>query len=322
MKTGVLLLNLGTPNSPSPISVAAYLSEFLMDGRVVDLPFLLRTCLVFGVIVPIRSFVAAKAYKKIWTTAGSPLLSNSINIKNKLQTKLGNNYVVNLAMRYANPNIKIQLDHLLQQNCNNLIIIPLFPQYSSAATGSAIAKVLQELQASIVLPNIQIVTDFYMNKFFIQAWAERIKTSLHNKKYEILLFSYHGLPERHILEPAVQSNQQYCYRRQCYATTELIAQELQLSKHQYVVSFQSRLGRTPWIKPYTDKLLPELIQQGVKNIAICCPSFVADCIETLEEIGISAKQTWQNLGGAELHAVPCINDADLFIECLINLIRV
>ena len=322
MKTGVLLLNLGTPNSPSPRSVATYLSEFLMDGRVIDLPFLLRACLVFGFIVPIRSFVAAKAYKKIWTTAGSPLLSNSINIKNKLQTKLGNNYVVNLAMRYANPNIKIQLDNLLQQNCNNLIIIPLFPQYSSAATGSAVAKVLQELQASIVLPNIQIVTDFYMNKFFIQAWAERIKTSLHNKNYEILLFSYHGLPERHILEPAVQNNQQYCYRRQCYATTELITQELKLSKNQYAVSFQSRLGRTPWIQPYTDKLLTNLIKQGIKNIAICCPSFVADCIETLEEIGISAKQAWQNSGGTELHVVPCINDADLFIECLINLIQV
>jgi ferrochelatase len=322
MKTGVLLLNLGTPNSPSPRSVATYLSEFLMDGRVIDLPFLLRACLVFGLIVPIRSFVAAKAYKKIWTSAGSPLLINSINIKNKLQTKLGNNYVVNLAMRYANPNIKGQLYNLLQQNCNNLIIIPLFPQYSSAATGSAVAKVLQKLQASIVLPNIQIVTDFYMNKFFIQAWAERIKTSLHNKKYEILLFSYHGLPERHILEPAVQSNQQYCYRRQCYATTELIAQELKLSKNQYAISFQSRLGRTPWIKPYTDKLMPDLIKQGIKNIAICCPSFVADCIETLEEIGISAKQAWQNSGGTELHAVPCINDADLFIECLISLIQV
>jgi ferrochelatase len=234
-------------------------------------------------------------------------------------------------MRYGNPCIDSALEKL--QHCNDITIVPLFPQYSSAATGSAVEKCMHHLASLWNIPAVTIVRDFYNDPGFIAACADIIKSSIADKQIDMLLFSYHGLPERHIKKsachaacdhtnpcPQVSDLNSYCYRAQCYETSTLLAEKLALSTDQYRVSFQSRLGRTPWIKPYTDLLLPELIKQGVKNIAIACPSFVADCLETLEEINIRAREQWKSLGGNEFTYIPCINDHPMWVKSLAKMI--
>lgn len=317
-KKGILLINLGTPDNCDTKSVYRYLTEFLNDPRVIDLLFFIRWILVNLLIVPLRVRKSAHAYKKIWSAQGSPLLVNSQQIRAALAHELGADYQVELGMRYGNPSIKSALAKL--HHCTEVKIIPLFPQYSSAATGSAVELVLKLIGKQWNIPAINVVRDFYNNPGFIAAYADVIQKTIQDKKIDKILFSYHGLPERHIHKsvcqatcdrvnacPSVSDDNQFCYRAQCYATSRLLAQALHLTDQQYAVCFQSRLGRTPWIKPYTDVVLPELIQQGVKNIAIVCPSFVADCLETLEEINIRAREQWQALGGGEFVFVPCIN---------------
>jgi len=307
-KKGVLLINLGTPDNCDPHSVRRYLKEFLNDLRVIDLPFLARWILVNLIILPFRYKKSAHAYQQIWTEHGSPLLINGQQLKKALAATLGDNYQVALGMRYANPSIAAAFAEL--KNCENISVIPLFPQYSSAATGSAIESFLKLIAQQWNIPEIKIYRDFYNHPGFISAYADVIKNAMINKKVDLLLFSYHGLPERHIHKsecqavcnkidacPSVSDTNRYCYRAQCYATSQLLAEELNLLPQQYAVSFQSRLGRTPWIKPYTDLQLPAFRQQGIKNIAIACPSFVADCLETLEEINMRAREQWQQLGG-------------------------
>ncbi len=316
-KKGILLINLGTPANCDPWSVYRYLTEFLNDPRVIDLPSIARCVLVNLIIVPLRFKKSAAAYQKIWTTEGSPLLANSQQISNAVANELGDEYHVELAMRYGKPSIASALKKL--KACAELTIVPLFPQYSSAATGSAVGKALEIIAKQWNLPAIKTIKDFYDNAGFISAYADVIDKNIAGKKIDKILFSYHGLPERHLDKSGKNNN--YCYRTQCYATADLLAQKLNLTKQQYTVCFQSRLGRTPWIKPYTDLVLPELIQQGVKNIAIVCPSFVADCLETLEEINIRAREQWQQLGGNEFVFVPCINAHPIWIKALIEKVR-
>jgi ferrochelatase len=326
-RTGVLLINLGTPDDAKPRAVYRYLREFLNDPRVIDLPFLLRFMLTHFIIVPFRYKKSTRAYQTIWTPSGSPLLTNSLTLKNALATSLGNDYQVELAMRYGNPSVKRALKEL--QGCNKLILLPLFPQYSSAATGSAIEKCLNTLKTQWNIPSFYVQNDFYNHPGFIDAYVELIRKTIGDKQPELILFSYHGLPERHIEKsicnakcdriaacPAITPHNLYCYRAQCFATTYLIADALQLTPSQYKVTFQSRLGRTPWIKPYTDKVLETLREKGVKNIAIVCPSFVADCLETLEEIDVNARAQWQALGGNEFTFIPCLNNEPLWVKAL------
>lgn len=331
-KKGVLLINLGTPDSAEPRAVKRYLQEFLNDPRVIDLPFVLRKLLVNAVILPFRYKKTAAAYQKIWGEAGSPLLVNSERLKVSLANLLGEEYHVELGMRYGHPSIQSAVNQL--KDVQSLNVIPLFPQYSSAATGSALEKLFVLLSKQWNIPSVRITGDFYNDAGFIAAYADRIKKTIQNKKIDLLLFSYHGLPERHINKseckascdrfhacPAINTANLYCYRAQCYATSELIAKELALSPPQYAVSFQSRLGRTPWIKPYTDVLLPELIQKQVKNIAIVSPSFVADCLETVEEIDIRTRAQWQALGGETFTFIPCLNDDSLWVSALANRVK-
>ena len=321
MKKGVLLINLGTPDSPSVSDLRRYLRQFLSDPRVIDIPKLARFFLVNCLILPIRPKKSAKAYQSIWTDSGSPLLVHSIQIQETLQSELGKDVEVALAMRYGQPSIKQALSQLAF--CNHITIIPLFPQYSSAATGSAIEAVLAQIKQKTVIPNLTVINEFYSHPLFISAYANLIR----QYTADFYLFSYHGLPERQIIKsgcktscktvcPKITSSNANCYKAQCYHTTKLIAQELNLDSDSFMTSFQSRLGKTPWITPYTDETLDVLIKKGVKNISVCCPSFVADCLETLEEIGINAKEQWLRLGGEQFNLIPCLNQDATFIAML------
>lgn len=318
-KKGVLLINLGTPDNCDPKSVRRYLKQFLNDPRVIDLPGVLRWFLVNWLIIPRRYKKSAAAYQQIWLESGSPLLVNSQAMKEALALELGVEYQVELGMRYGNPSIQTAVEKL--KDCENLSVFPLFPQYATASTGSAIAE-FQNIISKITLkqhntPAIHIREDFYQHPGFIVAYTDiiqkHIKSNIQDKKIDMILFSYHGLPEQ-------QLDKTRCYRTQCYATSDLIANTLGLSQNQYRVSFQSRLGRMPWIKPYTDLILPEFIQQGIRNIAIACPSFVADCLETLEEINIRAREQWQSLGGGEFTFIPCLNAEPGWIKAIVEMV--
>jgi len=313
--TGVLLLNLGTPQSPQTSAVRKYLNQFLMDPRVIELPVFLRWILVKCLITPFRAPKSAAAYKKIWLPSGSPLLINSNSIKNKLAAKLGFNYVVALGMRYAEPSINSALAQLQNANIRRLLVLPLFPQYSSAATGSALAEVMRIIAASKVITDISIKQSFFSDLKYIEALAAGVKPYI-SGDFDYLLMSYHGLPEQQIAGLA----KKHCYREQCQQTSSLLATTLNLPATKWGIGFQSRLGRLPWIKPYTDELLITLSQQGIKNLVVCCPSFVADCLETLEEIGIRAREQWLALGGNSLQLVPCLNDQALWIDALVDMV--
>ncbi len=326
MKHGLLLINLGTPDNPSISAVRRYLGEFLADKRVIDLPAPLRYLLLYTIILPFRSKQSAHAYQTIWTADGSPLLFHSQNLATKLQNRLGAQCRVALGMCYGKPSIQQALSQL--QKCETITVLPLYPQYSSAATGSAIEKVLQLLSTQITLPSMNVIRDFHSHPSYINAQAELIKPYITN--YDYILFSYHGVPERHVIKggckdicigncppPSLSNNA--CYRAQCFNTTSLIAKMLKLSDQQHSTSFQSRLGKTAWINPYTDKILPSLIAKGVKRLAIVCPSFVADCLETLEEISIRLKEEWMTIGGEQLTLIPCLNDSEAWVEALIDI---
>ncbi|MFC3909218.1 ferrochelatase [Legionella dresdenensis] len=325
MKKGLLLINLGTPDNYSISAVRKYLAEFLADRRVIDLPAIVRYILLYGFILPFRPRQSAHAYQTIWQEQGSPLLIHSQKLKQELQQRLGDNYIVSIGMRYGNPSLADALGELA--DCETITILPLYPQYSSAATGSSIEKILTLIAQNPVQPSVQLIRDFYQHPGFIKALANSIKPYLANQDY--LLLSYHGIPERHLHnagcqsicagscpEPLVNPD---CYRAQCYQTSRALAQVLGLSEQQYGVSFQSRLGKTPWIKPYTDLVFAQLAAQGVKRLAVACPSFVADCLETLEEIGIRGREQWLSAGGEELTLIPCLNESPDWVNALIQI---
>lgn len=335
-KTGILLINLGTPDRCKVRSVRRYLREFLSDPRVIDLPAFLRSILLNFFILPSRPKKTAAAYQAIWTKQGSPLLVYSQQLCQLVSELMIDDAVVELGMRYGKPSIEHGLAKLLEQNCEKILLVPLFPQYSSAATGSALEKALNIIGKKWNIPSIQTINDFYADRLFIDSLASSIAPHLQSFQPDMLLMSYHGLPVRHIKKseqhkfshckadadcPAISVANRYCYRAQCYATSKSLAQALNLSNDQYRVSFQSRLGKTAWIKPYTDLLLPELIAQGVKKLAVVCPSFVVDCLETLEEIGIRAREQWLSLGGSELRLIPCLNANPEWAQALTSIIK-
>lgn len=331
-KKGVLLINLGTPDSAEPRAVYRYLKQFLNDPRVIDLPHVIRWVLINLLVIPKRYKKSSKAYQKIWTEQGSPLLVNSVNLEHALSAELGEGYKVALGMRYGNPSISLALASL--KDCGEIIAIPLFPQYSSAATGSAIENLMLHLAKGWNIPQLFIKRDFYDHPGFIKAYAEVIKQNTANKAIDFFIFSYHGLPERHVVKshchtlcnridacPDMDISNQYCYRAQCYSTSKLLAKALNLTQDQYAVAFQSRLGRTPWIKPYTDQLLPTLREKGINNIAVVCPSFVADCLETVEEVNIQIREQWAALGGQAFTFIPCLNDHPAWVKALGNIVH-
>lgn len=325
MTTGIFLVNLGTPDAAQTGAVRRYLREFLMDERVIDLPLVARMILVNGIIALFRARRSAKAYARVWTNKGSPLLVYSQQLRDKLANGLGEHYKVVLGMRYGNPSIANAAQQL--NDCDKIIVIPLFPQYSSAATGSAMQRVMQVLQKGWNIADIIFINQFYNHPQFIDAYAQII--SQYKKDDDFLLTSYHGLPERHVKKsgchpqcdlknvcPPMGRDNQFCYRAQCYATTRALAKFLELDQSQYAVSFQSRLGKIPWIQPYTDEFVKQLREQGIKNLCVVCPAFTADCLETIEEIGMELRGQWQELGGERFTLVPCLNASEVWVHAL------
>ncbi|NDF60012.1 MAG: ferrochelatase [Crocinitomicaceae bacterium] len=334
-KTGVLLLQLGTPNSPSTSDVRRYLKEFLNDPRVIDLPWLARTLLVNGIIIPFRAPKSAKIYKKLWEHGNgtSPLLEYTEKVKNLLQNSLNtNNITVEMAMRYQNPSMEVVLDNMHKANYDQIIIIPLFPQYASASTGSAVEKAMNIIRKWWVIPEIKIVSQFYDSKGYIDSIVERAK-AFDLSAYDHILFSYHGLPERHVdkvyndglcedqpCESEINQDNKLCYKATCYATTRLIANELNLLEKDYTVCFQSRLDKK-WLHPFSDKIVEEQAKKGAKKLLVFSPAFVADCLETIIEIGDEYQEIFEEFGGEKVQLVPSSNDHPKFIQCLEELVR-
>ncbi len=321
-RTGVLLINLGTPRAASVRSVRRYLREFLSDPRVLDMPALTRWLLLHLVILPFRAPRSAKQYRSIWLPEGSPLLVHGRALCEGVAKALGDAYAVALAMRYQQPSIAKSLSTLTRADVDRVIALPLFPQYSSAATGSALARVLDAAGSLWNVPVVETVGAFYDDPGFLAASAEVAKPQLEAFEPDHVLMSYHGLPERHIRKSdrsgghcfasdrcceVIGAANRHCYRAQCVATTRALAARLELAPDRHSLAFQSRLGRTPWIQPYTDRWLPELASRGVRRLAVMCPGFVADCLETIEEIGIRGRAQWKELGGKELLLVPSLN---------------
>jgi protoporphyrin/coproporphyrin ferrochelatase len=332
MRRGVLLLNLGTPAKPSIPAIIRYLSVFLTDPRVINLPPIIRYPLVLGLIVPTRARLSTKAYQSIWDAErGSPLRFNTEDIVTALQNALGNDFMVDYAMRYGKPSINKTIQNMAKQ-CDHITLLPLFPQYASSSTGSALSEALNAFKKEINLPHITVCTDYFDHPAYIEALKDSVTIHASQKPVDHWLMSFHGLPESHIEKschkPCKQNkpcqkmgpDKRFCYRAQCYRTASGLAQSLNLKENEWTVSFQSRLGKTPWIKPYTDETLLKLREQGVRNLRILCPSFTVDCLETLEEIGIAGKEAWEKAGGNNYDLVPCLNKNPKWIECLTKIV--
>jgi protoporphyrin/coproporphyrin ferrochelatase len=334
-KIGLLLLNLGTPKKPNHWAVRNYLFEFLKDPRVLSIPAFFRYLLLFLIILPFRSFKSANAYKKVWRSEGSPLLFHSLQLTEKVRENLKEkNILVTLGMRYGSPSIKSALVPLLQNKIDKLIILPLFPQYSSAASGSAIQKTIEELKDTWNMPSVEIISSFHNHECFIQAQANEIENLWKTGEYDFILFSYHGLPLEHLqrnehyatpceitakcCETLTESNKT-CYRRQCVETTKLLVEQLGIPANKHTISFQSRLGRAVWVLPNTEVVLNELAKKGHKKLLVACPSFVADCLETLEEISMRAEEQWLEQGGQKLTLVPCVNSSHEWANAVVKI---
>lgn len=331
MKKGILLVNLGSPDSPDPKDVKKYLGEFLMDERVIDIPLVARTALVKGIILNTRPKQSAAAYKKIWWDEGSPLIVLSERLQNKIQQQV--EQPVALAMRYGSMTIKKGLQELVDKGVEEVLLFPLYPQFAMATTETII--VLAEELRQEFFPNLKIesVPAFYNKPDYIEVLSNSIKGHLEGKNYEHLLFSYHGVPERHIRKSDVTKSHckidgsccvtpskahEFCYRHQCLEVTRLVAEKLQLQEGTYSTSFQSRLGFDPWLQPYTDRTIERLGKQGIKNMAIVTPAFVSDCLETLEEIAMEGEEIFHEVGGKTFTTIPCLNDDQEFVDLLSN----
>ena len=327
---GVLLVNLGSPDSTDTNDVRDYLDEFLMDERVIDLPKWFRTFLVKGIILKTRPKKSAKAYRKIWWEEGSPLIVLSERLQGKVQKKVS--VPVALAMRYGNPSIKKGLQVLKAQGVKEVLLVPLYPQFAMATTETIL--VLAEQLQKEHFPEMELVSlpPFYNHSDYIRVLANSIQEELQGKNWEHLLFSYHGVPERHIRKSDVTKSHckmdgkccftdspahAYCYRHQCEMTTQKVADYLELKEGSYSSSFQSRVSILgSWLKPYTDKTVEDFAKKGTQELAIATPAFVSDCLETLEEIGMEAAEDFEDNGGKKLHVIPCINDREDWVNVL------
>ncbi len=323
----IILVNVGTPESPSVRDVRKYLSEFLNDKYVINLPFILRRLLVNGIIVPFRSKKSSKLYQELWTEKGSPLLYYSRKLQEKLQDKLLAEYKVFLGMRYGNPSLKAVLETIKNDHFQKVLVLPLYPQYASSTTESVIDLVQKELKTWNHIPELKIIDQFYNHPKFVNAFVEQIKTYEY-ENYDHIIFSYHGLPLSHIIkihpnikpeacncENELPSHGEYCYKATCYETTRLLMKELLIPEEKCSVGFQSRLTNR-WLSPFTDELILKLLDHGKKRILVVAPSFVADCLETNIEIEKEYKELFLASGGKELTLVKSLNDSELWVNSL------
>ena len=328
-KVGVLLVNLGTPDDPSTKSVRRYLRQFLLDGRVIDVPAALRQVLVRGIIAPFRAPSSAKLYRQLWTEEGSPLKYYGEKVESMLQDTLGDDYIVTLGMRYQNPSIESALKKIRAEKVDKIVVFPMFPQYASASTGSALQEVMDVVSKWLTIPEIAFVSSYHDNPHMIQVYADNAR-KYDLSKYDHFLFSFHGIPQRHLRKSdcnnhclkkenccqTITDDNKMCYSAQCFDTADLIAKQLDLHKDNYSVSFQSRLGRDPWTEPFTPDVLKQLVGDGVKNLLVFSPSFVSDCLETTIEIGFEYKEEFEEMGGEHLDLVESLNDNPKWVEAI------
>lgn len=334
-KTGVLLVNLGTPDSYRTKDVRKYLVEFLTDGRVIDIPAIPRHILVRGIIGPFRSPKSARIYKEVWTDEGSPLLVISEKLRAMVAGSLGEDYQVELAMRYQSPSIESVMERFKGKVLKKIKVIPLFPQYASATTGSVHQEVMRVLSSWQTIPNVEFVNSYPVDEAMIATHVAR--GAAHDlDSYDHILFSYHGLPERQLVKADEGTHcgqskdccfewtgkNYYCYGAQCYATTKAIADGLGLSEDRYTVCFQSRLGKQPWKQPYTSDVIEHLAKgKGAKRLICFCPAFTADCLETIIEIGEEYAEEFKEMGGEELTLVEGLNTHPQWVEAVVTMCR-
>jgi ferrochelatase len=333
-KKGVLLVNLGTPDAPTRGAVYRYLKEFLLDRRVIDYPWIPRNLLVRGLIAPLRSGKSAKLYQQLWTENGSPLKYYGELLAAGVQERLGEEYVVELGMRYQNPSIESALNALLKKQVSEIIVFPLFPQYAGATTGSIHEEVMRLLRKKETIPNVKMVNSYYDEPAMIKIFADNAR-QFDLGGYDHIMFSFHGLPQRqlrkaddcnHCLKTenccgSISLINQFCYSAQCHATTRAIAGELGLSEDQYTTTFQSRLGPDAWAQPYTSAVLEEQAKKGAKRILVFSPAFVADCLETVIEISDEYQEEFEEMGGEKVDLVPSLNDDPRWMAAVTEMVR-
>lgn len=330
MKTGVLLVNLGSPASTSVADVKTYLDEFLMDERVIDVPYLLRAFLVRGIILRTRPKRSAEAYSRIWTKEGSPLVVTSKNVEKKLRSLVS--VPLSLGMRYGKPSIEDGIKDLLQQDpsIEKIFLIPLYPHYALASSETVIVKTKDILKQQFPHILLSVQAPFYKEPHYLNALEKSIQPYL-KQNFDHYLFSYHGIPYRHLRKTDATKNHctktndccnvssvahETCYQHQIKQTTALLAEKLQIPKDKYSITFQSRLKGDSWLQPYTDYAFKELPQRGVKRLAVVCPAFVSDCLETLEEIAMEGKHSFLEHGGEYFVQIPCLNEQEEWINTL------
>jgi ferrochelatase len=330
-KTAILLVNLGSPDAPTPGAVYRYLTEFLNDPRVIDIAAVGRAILVNGIIVPFRHRKSASIYKKLWTENGSPLIHYGKRNKEQLQSRFNENETkVFLAMRYQVPSIDNTLREIEEWGAEKIVVLPLFPQYASATTGSVHEKVMQVISKWWSIPEVVFVPQFYDNPLYIQGYVDNAK-QFDLKEYDRILFSFHGLPERqldklyddnkcrnHSCEHEINEENHMCYKATCFATARAIAKGIGISEDEYTVCFQSRLGKG-WIEPFSDDIIKELGDKGAKKLLVFSPAFVADCLETTIEIGEEYQELFEEHGGEKVQLVPSLNDSEVWIDALVSI---
>ena len=330
-KKAVLMMSLGTPDSPGWLDVASYLSQFLTDKRIINIPWLLRYVIVNLIIVPTRTFSSSKSYKELWTERGSPLKYHMEDLTNKVSAELSGTHDIYYAMRYKNPSIISVLKEIQSKSYDEVFLFPVFPQYSSAANGSFIECAMEEISKWNVIPAIKTVDQFYDNEDFLNAFAENIN-KFDLERYEKVIFSYHGLPKSQLdnvypegkcddrnCEQGVVGDNHHCYKATCFETTKLLIEKLNLEKSKTITSFQSRLD-SKWVTPFSDKVIEEFAAEGVKNILVVSPSFTGDCLETIIEIGDEYEELFIEKGGQNLDYVPSLNSNDNWVKCIVNII--
>ncbi len=335
MPHGLLLINLGTPEAPTTPAVRRYLREFLGDPRVLDINPIGRALLLNLIILPTRPAKSAHAYRQVWDSErGSPLMYHSKDLTAGVTAALGPAWQVQLAMRYGSPSIAAGLDALIAAKVDRIFVLPLFPQHAMSSTETAVARVNELAAKRSDAPPIEHIPAFFADPGFLDAFAAVGAPALAAARPDHVLFSFHGLPVRHIHKTDSTNGHCFstpsccdtltspsCYRAQCYFTARALAERMELAPERYTVCFQSRLGRTPWIQPFTDVLLDELAAKGVKRLAVMCPAFVADCLETLEEIGMRAKAQFTAAGGEELVLVPSLNSSPAWVNAVAGIAK-
>lgn len=333
-KKGVLLVNLGTPDDPGRGAVYRYLKQFLLDPRVIDIGWLQRNLLVRGIIAPFRSGSSSKLYKELWLKEGSPLKIYGERLAEGVRDYLGDEFVVELAMRYQSPSIPNAIDKLIEKQVSEIIVLPLFPQYASASTGSVMEEVMRVLSTKQAIPAVKIINSYHDYEPMIAIFAENAR-KYQLEEYDHFLFSFHGLPQRqlrkadncnHCLQTdnccdTLTIKNQFCYSAQCQATAHAIAEKLNLSKDKYSICYQSRLGRDPWVQPYTTDMLKERAEQGDKKMLVFCPAFVADCLETTVEVTDEYAEKFEELGGEQLDLVESLNDNPVWVKAVAEMVK-